>query len=171
MLEHTAERYVRATTIISELTPELLELLATHVEAAALASDEARRMLGYTDSDKDTEGRPPAYTDEEIEAYQRDYAEVLPRLRKDVARGEIRELQPLCDEFLRLYGYESRLGELDSKRLAIAYGRAAIKANENLLRRYNGEDVATPSNAHKTVCPASRHRPLPRPRHTAEQLL
>lgn len=149
VLEHTAERYVRTTTIISELTPELLELLATHVEAAALAGDEARRMLGYTDSDKDTEGRPPAYTDEEIEAYQRDYADVLDRLRKDVARGEVKELRPLCDEFLRLYGYESRLGELDSKRLAIAYGRAAIRTNEKLLRRYNGEDIATPSIALK----------------------
>jgi len=145
-----ARRHVQAAKVIAELTPELIDTIAAHVEAASLAGDEARRMNGYTSGETEIEGRPPAYTSEEIEEYKEAYADVLPELKAAVAVGNVEVLGPLCTQFLSLHGYENRLGAQDFKQLAIAYGRAAIKANAKLLRRYDGEDVPTPSNPAKT---------------------
>ncbi|HLO95056.1 MAG TPA: DUF6538 domain-containing protein [Burkholderiaceae bacterium] len=148
--DHMARHHVEAAKVIAELTPELIDAIAAHVEATALAGDEARRVQGYTSADKHVEGRPPAYTLEEIEDYQQAYADVLPSLKAAVAIGDVTVLGPMCAQFLYLHGYENRLAEQDFRRLAIAFGRAAIKTNEKLLRRYEGEDVPTPSEAVKS---------------------
>jgi integrase len=104
------------------------------VEAAALAGDERRREAGTYDID-------------EILEYQTSYREVLPVVKAAVAVGDLDILAPMLSQFLMLYRYENRLNDSDFRRLALAYGRAVIRTNEKLLRRYEGDDVPTPTLA------------------------
>lgn len=129
-----AARHVEAATVLRELTEEDVSRIAQHVEAAALAGDEKRREHG-------------TYDITEIEDYQRAYSDALPVMKAAVAVGDIDVLGPMLRQFLYLYRYEDHLGETDFRRLAIAYGRAVIRTNEKLLRRYDGEDVPTPKTA------------------------
>lgn len=129
-----AARQVQAATVLKELTAEDIDRIAQHVEAAALAGDEKRRETG-------------TYDVSEIEDYQRAYTDALPEMKAAVAVGDIEVLGPMLQQFLYLHRYEDHLGEGDFRRLAIAYGRAVIRTNEKLLRRYEGEDVPTPKTA------------------------
>ena len=128
-----AARHVEAATVLRELTEEDIIRIAQHVEAAALAGDEKRREQG-------------TYDITEILDYQRAYSDVLPVIKAAVAVGDIDVLGPMLRQFLYLHRYEDHLGETDFRRLAISYGRAVIRTNEQLLRRYEGEDVATPKS-------------------------
>ena len=61
-----------------------------------------------------------------------------------MAIGDIQTLGPILKQFLDLYHYRIEVSDSDYRRLAIAIGRAAIRTNENLLRRYEGEDIPIP---------------------------
>lgn len=126
-----AARHVEAATVLRELTEQDINRIAQHVEAAALAGDEKRREHG-------------TYDITEILDYQRAYSDALPVMKAAVAVGDVDVLGPMLRQFLQLHRYEDHLGETDFRRLAIAYGRAVIRTNEQLLRRYDGEDVPTP---------------------------
>jgi hypothetical protein len=126
-----AARQVEAAVVLSVLSEEDIVRISQHVEAAALAGDERRREFGTYDID-------------EILEYQNSYREALPLLKAAVAVGDVETLAPMLRQFLMLYRYEDRLSESDFTRLALAYGRAVIRTNEKLLRRYDGEDVPTP---------------------------
>ncbi len=132
--DFVAARHVQAATVLSELTAADIDRIAQHVEAAALAGDEKRREAGN-------------YDVTEIEDYQRAYRDALPAMKAAVAIGDIDVLGPMLRQFLYLHQYEDRLGDSDFRRLAIAFGRAVIRTNEKLLRRYDGEDVPTPKIA------------------------
>lgn len=129
--DFVAARHVEAVTVLNDLTAEDIDSIAKHVEAVALAGDEQRREAGNYD-----------FT--EVVTYQRAYDEALPEMKAAVAVGDIEVLGPMLRQFLSLYRYEDRLSDGDFRRLAIAYGRAAIRTNEKLLRRYDGEEVPTP---------------------------
>ena len=150
VLDFVARRHVQTAKVISELTPDMVDAIAARVEATALAGDEARRTGEHALHETGVEIKPLAYTYEEVEDYREGYVNTLPDLKAAVAVGNMEVLGRLCNEFLYLNGYESRLGVQDFKKLAIAYGRAAIRANEKLIRRYDGEEVPTPSNPTKT---------------------
>lgn len=132
--EFFAARHVQVATVLSELTEDDINRIAQHVEAAALSGDEKRREDGN-------------YDITEIADYQRAYSDALPAMKAAVAVGDIEVLGPLLKQFLYLHRYEDHLGESDFRRLAIAFGRALIRTNEKLLRRYEGEEVPTPKTA------------------------
>lgn len=128
-------------TRLNGLSPEDIENICLHVEAAALHGDEARR-----------ESEEP-YTLEEVEAYRKGYAAANETLRDLVATGDLGPLRPLVEQFLQLYGYEVVAPEPDMRRLTLAYGRAAIRTNQKLLNRLNGMDEPTPEFARKAETP------------------
>lgn len=129
-----ASSQLKALTVLNELTEEDITQIATQVEATALAVDEWRREQGHYDID-------------DIVEYQEGYKDALPILKAAVAVGDFNTLTPLLTQFLDLHSYETRLSEQEWRKLALAYGRAAIRANEKLLRRYEGEEVPTPQTA------------------------
>lgn len=131
-LDFFAKRQTEAALVITEITPEIIDLISKHFEAASLNSDEIKRNDGH-------------YDIELIEEYKAGYSAAIPILKAAVAVGDVDKLGPLLQQFLDLYNYEADLCESDFRRLAIAYGRAAIRTNEGLLRRYEGEDVAAPT--------------------------
>lgn len=131
-LDFFAKRQTEAAIVITEITPEVIDLISKHFEAASLNSDEIKRNDGH-------------YDIELIEEYKAGYSAAIPILKAAVAVGDVDKLGPLLQQFLDLYNYEADLSESDFRRLAIAYGRAAIRTNEGLLRRYEGEDVAAPA--------------------------
>lgn len=129
-----ASAQLKALIVLNELTEEDITNIATQVETAALAGDEWRREEGHYDID-------------DIAEYQAGYRDALPILKAAVAVGDFNMLTPLLRQFLDIHRYETHLCEKDWKKLALAYGRAAIRANEKLLRRYEGEEVHTPQTA------------------------
>lgn len=129
--EFAAARQIETFEILSQLSQEDIDRISQHVEAVALAGDERRREEGQ-------------YDISDIEEYKVSYSAALPELKAAVAVGNVEVLAPLLTQFLSLYRYDNRLSESDFRRLALAYGRAAIKSNEKLLRRYEGEHVPTP---------------------------
>lgn len=131
LVDQQAEAQIEALHVLTTLTDDSIQRITEHVEAVALAGDEYRRESGL-------------YELSEIIEYQNAYRAVLPELRAAVAVGDVSVLAPLLTQFLALYRYDNRLSESDLRRLALAYGRAAIRVNEKLLRRYDGEDVPTP---------------------------
>lgn len=136
LADKQAEAQLEALHVLTTLTDDDIQRITEHVEAVALAGDEYRRESGLYDL-------------AEILEYQAAYRDVLPELRAAVAVGDVSVLVPLLTQFLALYRYDNRLSEADLRRLAIAYGRAAIRVNEKLLRRYDGEDVPTPKSAER----------------------
>ena len=126
-----ATRQLQTATLINELTQEDLDRICRHYEAASLAGDEQRREDG-------------TYDISEIEDYQHAYRDGITELKAAAAIGDIQTLGPILQQFLDLYQYRLDIPESDYRRLAIAIGRTAIRTNENLLRRYDGEDVPTP---------------------------
>ena len=126
-----ASRHVQAEIVINDLTLEDIDRICQHYEAAGLEGDEWRREEGNYDYG-------------EIEEYQVGYRHGIAALKAAVAIGDIATLGPMLQNFLNLYRYRLNIPESDYRRLAIAFGRAAIRTNEKLLRRYEGEEVPTP---------------------------
>jgi integrase len=132
---------IQTRTRIDRLTPEDIDAICAHFEAASLAGDEQRR------------GSEAPYTIEEVEEYQAAYTEANLFLKAAVATGDVRCLRGPLDQFLHLYGYTVDASEDDMRRLTLAYGRAAIRTNQKLLSRYEGEDVPTPVPTAKAGTP------------------
>lgn len=141
LAEGEARRQVQTITRIDSLTPEVIETICQHAEAAALASDEGRR-----------ESVDP-YTAEELEYSKAGYAEANGMLKKAVGEGNQDILRPLVEEHLYLCGYRINASEAEMRRLALAYGRMAIRANEKLLNRFEGYDEPTPKVARSLTTP------------------
>lgn len=134
LADEAVARRSDALEVLTELTDEDIQRICEHVEASALEGDESRRLAG-------------GYEVEDIEEYRVGYTETLPVLKAAVAVGDVALLSHMLDDFLHLYRYENRLSAQDYRRLVLAYGRTAIRVNEKLLRRYDGEEVATPRTA------------------------
>ncbi len=131
-LELIASRWkLRAVQRIEVLTPEVIDTICTHFEAASLTVDEKRR-------------KKEAYILEDIEQYQANYAEANRELKTAVAIGDVDRLRPALDQFLAIYGYDVSVPEEDMRELTLAYARTAIRTNEKLLNRYEGKDEPTP---------------------------
>ena len=137
--DEEVRRQVQAITRIDSLTPEVIETICQHAEAETLASDEGRR-----------ESDDP-YTAEELEFSKVGYAEANCMLKKAVGEGNQDILRPLVEEYLYLSGYRINASEVEMRRLALAYGRMAIRANEKLLSRYEGNDEPTPVVAARSM--------------------
>lgn len=142
--QRQADRFARmqleAITRIDALTPEAIDAICLHAEAASLAGDEARRENGN-------------YTLEEIEEYQSGYTEANRVLKGAVAIGDYERLRRPLEQFLQLYRYQLNASEAEMRRLALAYGRMAIRTNDKLLNRYDGMDVPTPALARRLETP------------------
>lgn len=80
---------------IDALTPDVIDSICLHIEATALAGDEAR-VMGDT------------YTPEEIEGYQTGHTEANRVLKAALVLGKQDVLRPPLEEFLRLYQYGER---------------------------------------------------------------
>lgn len=132
--QDVVSQHLEVASVIAELTPEDMDRICQHYEAVGLAGDEKRREEG-------------TYDISEITEYQEGYREAISVLKAAVAVGDIDTLGPILRQFLDLYNYQTKLTQGDYRRLAIAFGRAAIRTNEKLLRRYEGEDVPTPQVA------------------------
>lgn len=129
-------RELRGVEVLRSLSQEDIDRIASHYEEQSLAGDERRREEGH-------------YELSDIEDYKEAYRAALPLLKGVVAVGDIEPVVPALSQFLYLNGYDNQLEERDFKRLALAYARAAIRVNERLLRRYEGEEVPTPRAAER----------------------
>lgn len=132
LADFLAASHVEAAKVIQDLTQEEIDRICKHFEAASLAGDEQRREDGH-------------YEPDDITYYQDAYREGIAALKAAVAIGDIQTLGPILKQFLDIYQYRLEVSDSDYRRLAIAIGRTAIRTNENLLRRYEGEDVPTPT--------------------------
>ena len=141
LADSAAREQVQALVRIDALTPEAIDAICKHAEAASLAGDEARR-------ESET-----SYTLEEIEDYRGGYAEANSLLKAAVALGDHDFLRGPLEQFLQLYRYRVNASDADMRRLALAYGRAAIRTNEKLLNRYEGKDEPTPTLARQLGTP------------------
>jgi integrase len=74
-------------------------------------------------------------------------------LKAAVGEGNQDILRPLLDEYLYLSGYRVNAPEAEMRRLALAYARTAIRMNEKLLSRYEGNDEPTPLVARSLATP------------------
>ena len=132
-LEFLAKRWkLKTVQRIDTLTPEVIDTICTHFEAASLTVDEKRR-------------EEEAYILEDIEQYQVNYAEAIRELKTAVAIGDVDRLRPALDQFLAIYGYDVNVPEQEMRQLTLAYARTAIRTNEKLLNRYEGKDEPTPN--------------------------
>lgn len=133
--QRQAERYARTQlatiTNIDALTPDAIDAICRHAESVSLAGDELRRENGH-------------YTSDEVLEYQDGYTEANRLLKSAIAIGDYELLRQPLEEFLRLYSYQLNASEPEMRRLALAYGRMAIRTNEKLLNRYDGQEVPTP---------------------------
>ena len=141
MADKEARRHVQTITRIDSLTPDIIETICQNAEAVALAGDETRR-----------ESDDP-YTGEELEFSKAGYTEANSMLKKAVGEGNQDILRPLVEEYLYLCGYRINASEAEMRRLALAYGRMAIRANEKMLSRYEGNDEPTPQVARSLATP------------------
>lgn len=140
LADEAVQRQARAITYIDALTPEAIEGICLHAEAASLACDESRREDGN-------------YTPEEVEEYQAGYPEAIEALGKAVGRGNCEILLHLVQDFLSLYGYRVKGSDAEMRRLALAYGRAMMRTNQKLLRRFEGHEEPTPVLAQRLSTP------------------
>lgn len=129
--EYFARNHLQISTVINELTAEQIDKICLHFEAASLSADELRREENH-------------YTTEDIQEYQAGYPEATAVLKAAVATGDVVTLRPILEQFLDLYRYELNVSDGDFRRLALAFGRAAVRTNDKLLQRYDGQDVPTP---------------------------
>ncbi len=123
---------MNAVTVIDSLTPERIDAICQDFEVMSLAGDEARRL-----SDN-------PYEPEEVEEYVTGYSEANRDMKIAVATGNLNEVRPVMEQFLALRGMRLSASEADLRRLLLAFSRAAIRTNEKLLKRYDGQDVPTP---------------------------
>lgn len=128
---------LRTVQHIDTLTPEVIDTICTHFEAAGLTIDEERRHNG-------------GYSVEDIKQYKAAYTDVNEELKMAVAIGDVDHVRPALEQFLAIYGYDVNVPETDMRRLTLAYARAAIRTNEKLLERYEGKKVPTPDATHLT---------------------
>ena len=135
-----ARKQTNSVIRIDALTPETIDAICQHAEAASLAGDEARREQGN-------------YTPEEISDYQAAYAEANQFLKSAVAVGDYEVLHHPVEQFLKLYRYQLNVSDMEMRRLALAYARMAIRTNEKLLNRYEGKDEPTPVLARQLDTP------------------
>ncbi|WP_288841832.1 site-specific integrase [uncultured Deefgea sp.] len=116
---------------IDRLTPDVVEAICGRLEISSLHSDEFLRNTQQYDED-------------DINELKAGYANANVQLKMAVAVGDTGLLLPLLNQFLALYRIELDVPESDMMRFALTYGRTAIRVNEKLLRRFEGEDVPTP---------------------------
>lgn len=138
--DYYAQQQLHAITRIDALTPEAIDAICLHAEAASLAGDEARCEHGN-------------YTLEEIEGHQSGYIEANRVLKGAVAIGDYELLRRPLEQFLQLYRYQLNASEEEMRRLALAYGRMAIRTNDKLLNRYDGQDMPTSELARRLDTP------------------
>lgn len=139
--DSAVRQQLQAVMRIDSLTPDNIEAICRHAEAASLAGDERRR-----------ESETP-YSLEEVEEYQGGYLAANRVLKAAVAIGDHDLLRGPLEQFLQLYRYRVTGSDADMRRLALAFGRAAIRTNEKLLNRYDGNDEPTPVFARKLDTP------------------
>jgi integrase len=125
---------------INLLTPEIIDAICGRFEVSSLTSDEILRNNGQYDA-------------EDVDAYKAGYASANSMLKTAVAIGNTELVRPLLEQFLFLSRFEVDVPEADMRRLALAYARTAIRVNEKLLKRYEGEDVPTPTPADISATP------------------
>lgn len=128
---------LRTVQHIDTITPEVIDTICTHFEAAGLTIDEERRQNG-------------GYSVEDIKQYKAAYTDVNEELKMAVAIGDVDHVRPALEQFLAIYGYDVNVPESDMRSLTLAYARAAIRTNEKLLERYEGKKVPTPDATHLT---------------------
>ena len=116
---------------IDTLTPEIIDAICGRFEISSLTSDDILR-------------EEEQYDAEDIKAYQQGYAGANSILRTAVAIGDTDVVRPLLEQFLYLSNLELNVSEPEMRRLALAYARTAIRVNEKLLKRYEGDEVRTP---------------------------
>lgn len=116
---------------IDVLTPEIIDAICGNFEISSLTSDDILRSEEQYDA-------------EDIKAYKEGYAGANSILKDAVAIGDTHIVRPLLEQFLYLSRLELNVSEPEMRRLALAYARTAIRVNEKLLRRYEGEEVPTP---------------------------
>ena len=116
---------------IDALTPEIIDAICGTFEISSLTSDDILRANRQYDA-------------QDVADYKACYAAANSFLRTAVGEGDSGPVRPLLNEFLRLARFEVNVSEPDMHQLALAYGRAAIRTNEKLLRRFEGDDVPTP---------------------------
>jgi hypothetical protein len=122
------------------LTPEIIDAICGRFEVSSLTSDEILRNNGQYDA-------------EDVDAYKAGYASANSMLKTAVAIGDAELVRPLLEQFLFLSRFEVDVPESDMRRLALAYARTAIRVNEKLWKRYEGEDVPTPAPADISATP------------------
>lgn len=130
--DQAAKHQIEAVTVLNTLSDEAIAAICSNVEAGALEADEKRRL-----SDD-------PYDPDEIEEYRSGYAAANVDMRVAAATGDLSPLMLPLKQYLWMLKVDVRAPEGDMRRLALAFCRAAIRANERLLRRYDGEDVPTP---------------------------
>lgn len=125
---------------IDVLTPEIIDSICGRFEISSLTSDDIMRD-------------EKQYTAEDIDKYKAGYSGANSDLRTAVAIGDTDLVRPLLKQFLYFSGLELNVSESEMERLALAYARTAIRTNEKLLRRLEGEDVPTPKAKDIRVTP------------------
>lgn len=130
--DEVVTKKIDASIQISVLTPDTVATICNQFEAHTLATEEAQRLL-----------RP--YGDDELDAYERQCAEAIPKLKRDVAKGEYSAFRALLQQFLQSQRYDVQAPEEDIRRLESAYSRTYVRTQEKLLKRFRGEDEPTPT--------------------------
>lgn len=116
---------------IDALTPEIIDAICGKFEISSLTSDDISRAERQ-------------YDGEDIADYKAGYTAANSFLRAAVGQADSDPVRPLLEEFLRLARFDLNVSEPDMHLLALAYARAAIRTNEKLLKRFEGDDVPTP---------------------------
>lgn len=130
--DQAAKRQIEAVTVLDTLSDEAIEAICGDFERMSLAGDEARRVSANP------------YDSDEIEDYKSGYAAANSEMRAAAATGNLSVLMEPLKQFLWVRKIDVRASEGEMRRLALAFCRAAIRTNEKLLRRYDGEDVSAP---------------------------
>jgi integrase len=116
---------------IDTLTPEIIDAICGKFEISSLTSDDILRAERQYDA-------------EDISAYKAGYAAANSFLRAAVGEADSDPVRPLLEQFLHLARFDLNVSEPEMHRLALAYARTAIRTNEKLLKRFDGDDVPTP---------------------------
>lgn len=120
-----------------------IQYVVTLLEYESLTGDEARRTAQN-------------YDIEEIRDYRNRLADSIAHLRDAAAVGDLATIRPAVEQYLHLKKLKPIGQPADFDRLALAYLRAAIRTNEALLARMNGEQVDL-----RTLPPSPPNRKLP----------
>lgn len=105
--------------------------MCANFEACSLAGEESRRELEL-------------YDDDEVDFYASAYEESIPVIKRAVAKGDHAFFRNPLEQFLSISGYNVLAPEEEMRRFALSYGRAALRTNQKLLKRFQGEYQPTP---------------------------